>query len=67
MTNTFNNTMRIVKRHNYRMKVKQDGGTFIEVKDFDEELRKAEYDLYIYNRDNGYSGFDEFDEDGRPV
>ena len=24
--------------------------------------RKHEYDMYIYNRDNGYSGFDEFPE-----
>ena len=63
----FNSTMRIIKRHNYRMKVKQAGGRFIEVKDFDEELRKAEFDKVMYDREMGYSGFDEFDEDGRPV
>jgi hypothetical protein len=48
------------------MKVIQAGGKFIEVidgneLDLREQLdRKAEYDLYIYNRDNCYSGFDEF-------
>jgi hypothetical protein len=48
------------------MKVTQEGGKFIPVidgneLDLQEQLeRKAEYDMYIYNRDNGYSGFDEF-------
>jgi hypothetical protein len=63
----FNETIRIIKRHNYRMGVKQAGGRFIEVKDFDEELRKAEFDKIMYDRENGYSGFDEYNEDGSPV
>jgi hypothetical protein len=47
------------------MKVTQEGGKFIPVidgneLDLQEQLeRKAEYDMYIYNRDNGYSGFDQ--------
>lgn len=62
---TYEKTMQLIRRTTYRMKVKQAGGRFIEVVDgnelsLKEQLeRKAEYDMYIYNRDNGYSGFDE--------
>lgn len=59
--------MKMIKRSNYRMKVLQNGGRFIEVKDFDEELRKAEFDKIMYNREMGYSGYDEYNEDGSPV
>lgn len=65
---SYEKTMRMIRRATYRMKVKQEGGKFIEVVDGNElDLReqlerKAEYDMYIYNRDNGYSGFDEFND-----
>lgn len=54
------------------MKVIQNGGKFIPVidgneLDLQEQLeRKQEYDMYIYNRDNGFSGFDEF-PDREPI
>lgn len=59
---SYDKTMRMIRRANYRMKVTQDGGVFIQVKDFDEELRKAELDKIMYDRENGYSGFDEFND-----
>jgi hypothetical protein len=65
---SYEKTMQMIRRATYRMKVKQEGGKFIEVidgneLDLREQLeRKAEYDMYIYNRYNGYSGFDEFPE-----
>jgi hypothetical protein len=61
----YEETMRLIRRGTYRMKVTQEGGKFIPVidgneLDLQEQLeRKAEYDMYIYNRDNGYSGFDQ--------
>lgn len=65
---TFEKKLELIRRTTYRMKVIQEGGKFIEVVDgneidLKEQLkRKAEYDMYIYNRDNGYSGFDEFND-----
>ena len=62
----FNKQLELIRRTTYRMRVTQAGGKFITVVDgnalaVEEQLeRKAKYDKYIYNRDNGYSGFDEY-------
>jgi hypothetical protein len=64
----YEKTMQLIRRSTYRMKVKQAGGKFIEVldgKDLElEELafRKAEFDKIMYDRDNGYSGYDEYND-----
>jgi hypothetical protein len=66
---TYEKTMQLIKRSTYRMKVTQAGGVFIPVTYIDDELeaRKAEYNKIMYDRENGYSGFDEFRTDGEPT
>lgn len=64
---TIDDTLRDIKRMNYRFQVKQNGGRFITVLDEEDLKRKAEFEQNMYDREMGYSGYDEYDEDGRPV
>tara|TARA_R110000782_G_scaffold269497_1_gene367722 strand:+ start:31 stop:252 length:222 start_codon:yes stop_codon:yes gene_type:complete len=66
---TYEKTMALIKRGTYRMKVIQEGGRFIDVTYIDDELaaRKAEFDKIMYDREHGYSGFDEFHTDWEPT
>ena len=62
----YNKTMLLIKRTTYRMTLKQSGAILIPVADGrlidDRETmdRKNEMALIQYNRDNKYSGFDEY-------
>lgn len=61
MKDHYDDTMRLIRRTTYRLKVRQEGGRFIEVKDWNDVLKerkadksKNDYDLYF-----GFSGYDE--------
>ena len=60
----YENTMKLIRRGTYRMKVLQGGGKFIPITYIDEEQeeRKKELAKIMYDRENGYSGFDEFND-----